>query len=249
MALLDKINQGIFEISSTPAHDLGDVHYHKADKYIYVRAKTAVTAFDILMQTSPTGIDVVKTGHLSSAAVGHTYNGKKYTGAQILHYNVGGLTANAYSGYHLVTDDSGTGGEEGLVAIVETNSADHLYLDIALSTTVADGATDITLFNPYYVAPATASTQIIPVGVSRIAVTDEYYFWMQVEGIAAVRLGSTTQTVNLAVKVGDNTAGTGVIIANGNDLFDVNIVGHIVAAGASGTGTADTACWVKLNIR
>lgn len=245
MALLTTINQDILATSSTKVHELGDIYFHRGNTYVYAQAGDAITAYNFVMQTASVSLDVVLTGLSGAATTGHRYNGKDYAAGQVLYYATGGLTANQYAGYYLVSDDStDTANEEGLVAIIETNSANHLYLDKALDATVNAADTDITIFHPWRVSPGTASTQVIPVGVSRIAVTDEYYFWLQTAGVAPVLMGEDTQTANLAVKVADAVAGTVSLIADGNDLFDVNIVGHLIA----GSGTADNVCWVKLRL-
>ncbi len=259
MALLHTIQQGIFDTSSTRIHNLGDIHFRGGKKYVYVQAKETITAHNVLMMTAPSGIDNVHAGFAPDnttavTTLGHKYPsraGKYYAPAQILFYGTGGLTPNTYAGYHLVTDDSTDTAEEGLVAIIEANDAYHLYLDIALSTTcnAADNDTDITFFHPYHVEPISASTQVIPVGASRIAVTDEYYFWMQSEGVASILYGETGQVVNVGVQVGDDTDGTGLQVDNADDYFAANLVGHIVAGGDLDTGSADTALWVKLNVK
>jgi len=244
MAILSAVS-GLNTATADKTAQLGDIFYDGTDKYVYVQAKTAVaTANLLLMNSAGVSLDVVLTGYAGTATATGKHEGVTYAAGAILYYATGGLTANQYSGFKMLVDDSTDTTEEGQYATVVGNSADHLFLDRALTTTLNAADADITLFNQYHVAPATASTEVIPVGVAPITVTDEYYFWMQTEGVCWLPEGGGTQTANLNIVSGDDLSGGGgtILGTTAEGPYDARNVGYILY----GAGTANALVLVRL---
>lgn len=195
------------------------------NEYIYVLNGEASTAFargKIAMQEAAVDVDTVSSNTAKT---------------QITEASAG-WTAGAYSNYLVYVND-GTG--EGQLRRIISNTTDTLTLEDPLTTSLAVADSDILIFNPYVVNLATASGQTVPFGVAVGAITAGSYGWIQVSGVAEVLVGDA-QTANLAVVMGDDTAGQGKVVANGNDLYDVNPLGYALAANTN----ADKGAPVKL---
>lgn len=208
------------QYESVSTGQLGEVRYDTlGNAYKYVlngEASSALTAGMIVMQEGVVSV----AGTLTSSS-------DKLTITKTSAFTSAGL----YSGYYVYVND---GGAEGDLRVVTGNDANNLFLDSALSTALTSSST-IRLFNPNVVNIATGSGQIVPMGIAVSAIPAASYGWVQVGGVADVLIGTAVATANLCVKVGDTTAGYGNVVANGNDLFDVNVIGwSLIASTATG---------------
>lgn len=212
--------------SSVQEFTLGTVGLDdKGNEYVYIKAGGTIANGTVLMQSAA----VAATSGLSSSTDKKTITKSSW-----------GLTAGAYSNYYVYVNN---GTDEGDLRVIKGNDANNLFLESALTASLSTDS-DIEIFSPFVVEAGTASGQIVPLGVGVSAITSTYYGWMQVAGVCAVKAGGAV-TANLAAKVGDDTAGQVVVVADGNDLYDVNIIGHCLLANT----TADTKAIIKLVIR
>lgn len=213
---------------ATPAHALGTIGEDDSGfRYLYVKNGEASTAFargKVAMMEAAVDVDTVSSS----------------TDKLSITEAAAGWTPGAYASYFVYVND-GTG--QGQLRKVKGNDATTLFLETALTTSLDVADSDIVLFNPHVVNLATASGQIVPIGVAVGAITAAYYGWVQISGLAEVLAGAAL-TANLAVKVGDDTAGQVTVIADGNDLYDANIIGWSLYANTS----ADVGAPVWLNL-
>lgn len=200
----------------------------RGNTYMYVKAAAALAYGKILMRAA----SVTATSGLSTD-----------TAKLVVTKSSWGLTAGAYSGYLVYVYD---GGAEGDIRVIKYNDATTLTVESAFSTAF-NATSKINIFHPAVVDVATGSSQIVPVGICQATggITSGQYGWMQVGGVAPCLIGTGAATLNLAVKVGNSTAGEGSVIANGDDLFDVNVVGYCLVANTN----ADKAVPIRLAIR
>ncbi|MFA5135544.1 MAG: hypothetical protein WC505_07210 [Patescibacteria group bacterium] len=206
--------QSIKEASATQKASLGAVIDVNGSKYMYVRAVGTITANQALGRAVA---EVTKANDVASS----TTTSVVFTTAN--------LTANAHRGDWLCVY-GGTG--RGDKVRIADNTASTLTLEDALATAL--GATsDIVIVSQYAVAPLNA-TYVIPVGVSNIAVTDDYYFWMQVSGIGLCNVddSDTAITGGQAVIAGTDA---GKIQGSGATAFSAATLG-IGIADAGGEG-------------
>ena len=155
--------------------------------------------------------------------------------------DTGAMTAGAYAGWLAYVND-GTG--EGQLRRIKTNSVYTLTLEEALTTSLSVSDSDLLIFQPYLVNLATASTQVPPIGVAVGAITAAYYGWVQTSGIAEV-LGGGALVAGKYVKLADDTAGQVLVAADGNDLYDITVIGIALQANTN----ADKGVPVLLNLR
>jgi len=237
------VSQLISEISATAVFDLGDSYEDDRGKFIYSWAGGAITQYQTLTMDTAVGVDTVTSGAAVAA-----YLGKKYGTHSIITDDASGFTSGAlYKGYWGVVDDSSTAGEKGQGFRVADNDADNLFLEAPLTTLLADADVDITLFNPHRVKPVVTNALNAPVGVAPVSVTDEYYFWRQVAGIATVLVAGTTNTAGLSVGVTAEANGAGILAIAQSSYLDYtafNKVGEILF----GAGKDDAEVMVKLTL-
>lgn len=216
------------QYEATATGQLGEVRYDTlGNAYKYItngEPSTAVTKGMILMQEGVVSVAATLT---SSA------NGLVITKASAF------STAGLYSGFYVYVND---GGDEGDMLVVTGNDLNNLYLDSALATAL-NGSSTVRLFNPNVINIATGSGQIVPMGIAVSAIPAGYFGWAQVGGVANVLIGTAVATANLCVKVGDTTAGYGNVIANGNDLFDVNVIGWSLQASTATGKSSPVKLW------
>jgi hypothetical protein len=212
---------------SVQSAPLGSIVFDEyGSEYRYVQNGEASTAFargKVAMQEAATDVDTVSS---STDLLSITNSGSTWTAGQ-------------FSGFQVYVND-GTG--EGQLRYIIGNSADTLFLQLALTTALAVADSDILIFNPFVVNLATASGQTVPMGVAIGAITAGYFGWLQITGVAEVLVGAGVAVANLAVKMGDDTAGQVAVIANGDDLYDVNPFGYALAANTN----ADKGAPVKI---
>lgn len=228
----DVAAQGLFEISSTQLHDLGEVirtsdgrtfRYAKAGAVDLVAGKLNQAAAEITNHQDLTP---------SAAAIGATQ--------VTVTLGATAATANYYAGgYLIVTTSAGVG---------------NIYLIKSHPAASSSGSLTITLDEPIAVALTTSSridlvpnplsavvvnptsATSAPVGVNNIAVTAGYYFWLQTGGVTSV-LAKGALVVGTQVFASDTTAGAVEPIAGVTAGTQAN-VGLAVAGTADGQNGA-----------
>lgn len=228
------------EAKATAVFDLGDTYEEAGNVYMYVLASEDLSRGALLAKTAVVDVDTVADGTGTA-----TYDGRVYGFLAQVTEGAAGWTAGAYKNYCMIVND-GTG--VGQVGIVDNNSTDTLYLKEPLTTALDVADSDILIFHPQSVRETDASTKEAVCGIAPRDIDQSVaaYFWAQIDGVAAILIGAdASSSAGIHAVSGAGTAGAAAIAANGNDLFDVNLVGTIIA----GSDTADTLCWVQLNLR
>lgn len=151
------------------------------------------------------------------------------------------MTAGAYAGWYFYVND-GTG--EGQHRKIVSNDATSCVLDEALTTALSITDSDALIYHPFVVDTATVSAQIPPIGVAQNTITAAYYGWVKTGGVAEVLAGGALVR-GLYAKLADNIAGQVLVAADGNDLYDVTVIGIALQANTS----ADVGVPVLLNLR
>lgn len=145
-------------------------------------------------------------------------------------------TTDAYIGWYFQVATAGTGSTEPLKIV--GNTATTLTLEKSLATTVIAGDDgEILAGNSAGVSTTSGDLSMPTVGVCIGTITENYYGWVQVRGIAAVQSDAITEFVT--VSPGGNAGGDAVAY---NAVGD-NTIGVCVTA--SGT---DENCMVDLSI-
>ena len=212
------VKQGIYEISSTSNGDLGSVvEFEDGRKFVYSKAGEELT-LGVFCQgpvENTNGYDeslVIPTG--SSVVAGD----KTITVTTQRSWE-----ANEFKDGYLVIEDE-TADIQGAVRKIKSHpaagSAASCVLTVydAFVTAATAGAETITVIkNPYNGVMEKDSTATGPLlGLPPMTVTNAYYFWLQVAGIAAVTTGENSILVGEWVCV-DATDGTAMLFDTAGD--------------------------------
>ncbi len=174
--------QHILEASETMQHPIGSVLMTRNGVFRYARAGEALVPGDILTALALRNYEVSIT---VAASVGDTTltitNG---TGSEV--------AKDAYADGLIVLQTTSGGVIKGEYDIkgntLAANSATMtvtLYDQVHTALLTSDDATMVT--SPYNLVQIANAETEAPVGTSRIGVTTQYYFWMQVRGLCALR--------------------------------------------------------------
>lgn len=150
-----------------------------------------------------------------------------------------GWTAGQFGGYYVFISN---GGAEGDVRVIKGNDATTLTLETALSAAL-NGSSALSIFHPFVCDLATASGQVVPVGIAMSAVpasvdgTSTFSGgWVQVDGVAPVIMSTGAPTSGKNVTTGGaTTAGQAVIGTTGNGPYDADNIGYVI--GVTGTSS------------
>jgi len=197
----------------------------------YLKATEAISQYMIVSNPANTDVDTV-----SSSADGDS--DKVY-----ITEGSAGWTVGDYQDHWGIVD-SGTG--VGQIFKIKDNTADtlELYKDYKLTTALAVADSDIVIRHEPDAEKVAVTVEKTPLkGVAQVAFASADYGWFLKRGIGGVLLGGAG-TINVTIKPGDDTEGTGAIVADGNDLFDISVIGRILVA----SDTADKANLVDVNI-
>ena len=213
------IAQGLYEESATAKGVLGQcIRMHDGRVFRYAKAGASALAAG----------KIIKAGTINGA----NYLNDSVVAAAIGAYTVTVVTAAAVTtgeeGYLQINDGTGEGHNYKIKstkanASTATSTDVELYDAVAVAL-VASGTSQATiLLNQYEAcAPATAITDIL-LGVANIAVTAEYYFWLQTWGLACV-LSEGTPAAGTRVELAITTSAGGVTSATSSDTaLDVGI--------------------------
>lgn len=244
----DGVTQALDQTSSTAIHTLGDTYFDNQRRmYQYVQAGAAIASGGLVLTVDE---DELEKEDVDTAAARAEYSGGFYAPTAQLTDGSGvawTLTPGAHKDWMGVVDD---GTEKGQTFEVADNNATILFLKYPIATALTSADNDIEVFAPNRVITAPTggggNVKTSPVGVANFAVTDEYYFWMQVAGYCQVKVAGTTNTVGISVGLSgvDNGAGICAIAGTDKDADDFNIVGEIIRGGQ----TDDATVWVKLKL-
>jgi len=224
--------QSIYDTPSVPQGKVNEICSTPDGRvWEYFKASEAITKHMLVSQPSGTSVDTVSSStNARSQAVYITEASA-------------GWTVGAYQDYWILVD-SGTG--VGQIAKVKDNTADtlELYEDYALATTLAVADSDITLIPSNQVEKTAITNRYTHVlGVAQVTFASADYGWFLKRGIGGVLMGEAA-TLNIGICPGDDTEGEGLVIDDGNDLYDAFLVGTCVAA----QDTADKACVALVNL-
>jgi hypothetical protein len=230
MDYLNSSVQGIKEESSVALHALGQEYYPDGPtgrKFKYAKAGATALVAGKLCQAPAPDTDVVNVTVAASAAIG----------AKQVTIDAGGaVAAGAFNdGFLYINDATGEGVTAYVIDHHDTMAAAGemvVYLKSALKVAVTVDVSEATLcankYNGLIVAPTTLTSQVV--GVAPIAVTANYYFWLQVAG-PCYTLINGTPGIGLAVTAGSTTAGSVDLLATGT--ITMPIVGHMMDIGVS----------------
>ena len=147
-------------------------------------------------------------------------------------------TVDAYINWYFQLATSMTGSTEPIKIV--GNTATTLTLEKSIATALAAGGTDdgeILAGNAAGILTTANDVDVATVGVCIGTLTQNYYGWVQVRGIAAFQSDAITE--GLTVSPGGNADGSGLATASQDDL----VIGVCIAA----SGTNEN-CMVDLRI-
>ena len=212
---------------------LGDEVYH------YAKADGTLVAGD-LIQSAVLGGATTRQQDCTVAATAAA-NAKTLS----VTIKVDTLTANQFKNGMLVVSDGAAGVGGGQCFRIKSHPAGSgnvvmtFYDKIPVTiTTAAKVGLMANLYIDVVQAPVTTATGA-PVGVSRIAVTDNYHFWLQTWGPAAILSGSGAIVAGKSAVVGLEA---GAVIVQPGTAEDECVVGDFPMAG-------DTTDWVPIILR
>jgi len=179
--------QGIYQMSATQMAPLGHrVAFSDGRVFRYAKAG---------------GTDLVAGKVVTPSAINLDTNKNIETTSAIGSYEITVSTAAARTtsegGFVCINDGTGQGlmyRIKTAVAGTTATSTNFTLYDPIATATVAGTDEAIILANPYLDLVLAHATIDAPTGISPIAVTAAYYFWVQTWGIAMVLCGSTAQT-------------------------------------------------------
>lgn len=212
--------QGLYEESSTQKLPLGSfIRLADGRGFAYAQAGgTALVAGNVLQSEAPSANATDETVAVS-AAVGDTH----------IHVTFGGaVTANQYAGGFLyVNDDTGEGNLYSIKGHAAGTTSVQVELVEAVRLAITAGAGTVSCIkHPLKaVIKMTAATCTgCPVGVAIMAVTADYYCWIQVKGPCPVLSANSTFVIGNQVATG-TTAGAIDLIA---DACVLPIIGTVL---------------------
>ena len=200
-------DQGIFEESSTAKAVLG-TRVAFEDGRVYRYAKNGATAL-AAGKFVKVGALVAQINKAVEAAVTVGNNGITLTTSSAI--------TTATDGYLQINSGTGMTGQQYKIKTCAANATTATSTDFVLydpiATALTTSAYGSVFYNPYEQCEIVAAQADIILGVPPIAVTAEYYFWLQTWGPACV-LSEGTPTAGHSVVVGVNSgiAGTTNII-------------------------------------
>lgn len=194
--------QGIFEESSVQKAVLGTTIVCDLRKFVYCKAGAAITGGQLIVMP-----DMV-ANHINIACVAGSRD-VGIAGKRKVQVTLGATlaTKNQYQdGYLHFTDN----GEEGRTHMIKSHpaaeSAAALILNLydALLATVAATHEVHLEANPFLgVVTSTTGNDELPVGISQLDITDNYFFWAQYWGPCAVLAETEVGTKGTVVVPGD----------------------------------------------
>ncbi|MCW7076428.1 MAG: hypothetical protein OCU18_03940 [Candidatus Syntrophoarchaeum sp.] len=218
-------NQGLFEVSSTQKHRLGTPR-RLEDGRTFIYAKNGGTA---LAAGKLTVAPTVVANHVNKS-VGDA----AAIGDRAVKVDLGStaLTANQYKeGFLVINDATGEGHQYKVSghAAADADATDvkiNLY-DAVRAALVANTSEYSLLKHPYDSVVISATDQgDTPTGIPSMAVTADYYFWLQTWGVCPA-LADETLAVGQALTIGTGVAGAVEVM----DLVGEPLVGYAIQAG------------------
>ena len=189
------VQQGLYAESSTPEHSIGEkIELDDGRVFRYAYTAAACAAGNVVSQDVSATCVVEVDGKATAAAIGATSVILTDSGT------LGSATADQYKGaYLIITDDAGEGLQYRIKSntAASTNAVTFTLYDPLIVAVTTDSDAAITGGLWWKVRPATAGTDYIMSGVTVIAMTANYYGWVQTAGICSV-LSDT------AIAIGDN---------------------------------------------
>lgn len=226
--------QSVFDTPTVKMGNLNEIGVTPDGRiWEYMYASEAITKHMLVSQPAATGVDTVS----SALAPGSTTDYIYITEASA------GWTVGAYQDYWVIVD-SGTG--VGQVGKVKTNTTDtlELYRDYAFTTVLAVADSDITL-QPIPQAEKTPVTNRYThvTGVAQVTFASADYGWFLKKGVGGLLMGEAA-TLNRGICPGDDTEGEGLVIDDGNDLYDAFLAAYCIYP----SDTADKACMALISL-
>ena len=229
-----------FSESATPIHPLGT---------------KGVTTDGRIFRFTKNGAVALTTGRLCIAAdliANHedrAFATAGVVGDKIVSIAIGGtaITANQYDeGYLVIIDDTGEGHTHQIVRHgTSTTGSENVSFTITPGLKEATTtSTTVTLVRNIYsgVLVSDTSQSDIPVGVTPIAVTASYYFWLQAGGIAGVYTDTTATVQGQMVTIGATDNGAVTV----HDSVAEPIIG-IAPVGVTATATEECPVFLTLD--
>lgn len=227
--------QGVYEESAIAKTTLG-YRIEFADGRVFRYAKAGATAL------SPGKF--VKAGAIEHV-INYAVEAAATTGAHIVTLTTTSACTTVEEGYLQINDAAGEGIQYKIKftranATTSTSTDVTLYDPIATALTVSSEGT--ILYNPYEQCEIVSAITDIVLGVPPIAVTAEYYFWLQTWGPANV-LSAVTPTAGNVVEVSVATddaaaAGTTDCLADTSHVVGVQML--------IGVDTEYKPVWIRL---
>lgn len=231
MELTSIADQSLTAESSTAVYELGDYHFDPdtGNKYVYSQATAAIVK-NSLVAIDPDVLTVSAFIVGAGTPTQTTNKGQVYSYLQVLDKTSGfGASNDLYKGYYGVMDVTGETFE------IEGTTANQAFLKSALSNVTP---TSLTAFHPHKVFTTPSGIESNVVGVARIAVTADYYFWRQTTGIAVILVDASSNIDGFPVING----GGGKCRAIRAGVDRNFVIGQVILGSKLSSGTA----WVRL---
>lgn len=226
--------QSIFDTPTTKESNLNSIGQTPDGRvWEYFKASEAITKHMLCSQPANTGVTTVSSAASLTDSAKYVY----ITEASA------GWTVGAYQDYWVLVY-TGTGvGQSGKV---KDNSADtlELYLEHAFTSVLAVADSGIYLIPSTQVEKTAITNRYTHVtGVAQVTFASADYGWFLKRGIGGVLMGEAA-TLDRGICPGDDTEGEGLVIDDGDDLYDAFLVGTCVAA----QDTVDKACMALVKL-
>lgn len=220
-----------YEMGRMP--QLGDFkEFDDGRKFRFVSSKIALTSGEPVSVATAADAELACT----AAAVGATSVELTSTSQAFFGGAAGVLAADRLAGgYLVIQDDTG----EGYIYRIKSNTAGTALVKVTVTlydplVVAVDATSDVVVIGPKYRLVVAGAAALVPVGVATVAVagTDEYYFWVQTKGPAAVNSGGTS--IGAAQKLGT----ANVVDQAEADVYTM-VVGRALSTAANGSACVD----------
>src|SRR3990167_4708035 len=220
--------QDVFVESATPTHPVGTKAI-TSDGRTWRYAKNASTALTtgVLCVQADLSANHEDVPFQTAGVIGDT--------SIALTIATTSVAANEYvDGYAVVIDDTGEGRAHLITAHGTGTGTVTFYIKPGLLLATTTSTTVCLVRNPWMDVVINDSTQTdLPAGVTPMAITADYYFWIQTGGVTAVLAsGTNTPTAGSPVTIGEATNGA----VSGRDAVAEPLVGQALTSVAPTSG-------------
>uniref|UniRef100_A0A6M3LKY1 Uncharacterized protein n=1 Tax=viral metagenome TaxID=1070528 RepID=A0A6M3LKY1_9ZZZZ len=208
-------DQGVYSESATQKAILGSrLEFHDGRVFRYAKAGATALAAGKFMKIGAGAVVMSLNVTVGAAATTGTYTATVATPAAV---------TTLEEGYLQVNDGTGQGCQYK-IKYTAANADTATSTDVTLYDPLAAGlltSSEVTiLYNPYEQCEVSSAVTDILIGVTPIAVTAEYYFWLQTWGVACVVSEAATAAGNVA----EPGAAGGTTVNNADSALDAAVM-------------------------